>query len=316
MYLAGDFRHLVNMRLLALAIAAVLTMTACGSENGSAPSTTKSTSSSATTAGSPSASAASAASPSVTAAARTPRLDAIAVIGHSGATGYNSTDTDEDVPENSWATGSNPKVDSISSRLLATHPALKDHAYNAAVSGSDSNDLMGQAQDLLVNDPVPDIVFIQSIDNDLQCDGSDAQNLPAFKSRVADVITFLRQNIPGVKLYFDDQAVNVHAYDVVVAHRPGGLFHLDTGDDCNVVKDGKLDPVGEARLQKLVDQYFAQLVSICKSVSNCATDDGALQDMAVTDADISADMDHFTVSGLAKVARIVWDTMPAAWKSG
>src|SRR4051812_14202510 len=146
MYLAGDIRHLVNMRLLGLAIAAVLTVSACGSENGSASSTTKSTSSSATPAGSPSASAASSASPSV-AAARTPRLDAIAVIGHSGATGYNSTGTDQDVPENSWATGSNPKVDSIYRRLLATHPALKDHAYNAAVSGSDSNDLMGQAQD-------------------------------------------------------------------------------------------------------------------------------------------------------------------------
>ena len=179
--------HPVNVRLPVLAIAAVLTVSACGSENGSTPSTTTST------------------SPSVT-AARTPQLDAIAVIGHSGATGYNSTGTDEDVPENSWATGSNPKVDSIYSRLLASHPALKGHAYNAAVSGSDSNDLMRQAQDLLVNDPVPDIVFIQSVDNDLQCDGSDAQNLPAFKSRVADVITFLRQNIPGVKLYFDDQA--------------------------------------------------------------------------------------------------------------
>ena len=238
------------------------------------------------------------------------------MIGHSGATGYNSNGTDSDVLANSWATGTNPKVASIYKRLLATHPRLKDHAYNAAVSGSDSNDLMGQAETLLDHDPVPDIVFIQSIDNDLQCDGSDAQNLPAFKSRVVDVVTFLQQNIPGVKIYFDDQAVDVRHYDMVLAQRPGGLDHLDTGDDCSVVKGAKIDPAGEARLQKLVDQYFAQLKRNCISVHKCATDGGALQDMTVTDADITVDMDHFTVPGLAKVAAIVWDTLPAGWKNG
>ena len=308
-----DLRHSLDTRLLASGFAAVLALSACGSEDGPALNTSTSTSSSATTAASLPASA----SPSATSpVARTSRLDAIAVIGHSGATGYNSTGTDGDERANSWVTGTSPKVASIYQRLLATHPGLKNHAYNAAISGSDSNDLMSQATEIIGQDPVPDIVFIQSIDNDLQCDGTDAQNLPAFKSRVAGVVRFLQRSIPGVKIYFDDQAVNVHAYDVVLAKRPGGLDHLNTGDDCNVVKGGKLDRAGEARLQKLVEQYFNQLVSICTSVPNCATDGGALQRIAVADADISLDMDHFTVPGLAKVAAVVWDTLPAAWKNG
>src|SRR4051794_14135573 len=204
-----DLRHTVDMRVLALGFAAVLALSACGSKDGSALNASKPTSSSATTAASLPASA----SPSATSpVARTSRLDAIAVIGHSGATGYDSTGTDGDVLANSWATGTNPKVASIYERLLAAHPRLRDHAYNAAVGGSDSNDLMNQAESLLGHDPVPDIVFIQSIDNDLQCDGSDAQNLSAFNSRVADVVTFLQQSIPEVKIYFDDQAVDVHHY--------------------------------------------------------------------------------------------------------
>ena len=236
-----DLRHSLDTRLLALGFAAVLALSACGSGDGPARNTSTSTSSSATTAASlPAASLPASASPSATApVARTSRLDAIAVIGHPGATGYNSTGTDGDERANSWVTGTNPKVASIYQRLLATHPALEDHAYNAAISGSDSNDLMSQAMEIIGEDPVPDIVFIQSIDNDLQCDGTDAQNLPAFKSRVAGVVRFLQRSIPGVKIYFDDQAVNVHAYDVVLAKRPGGLDHLNTGDDCNVVKGGK-----------------------------------------------------------------------------
>ena len=301
------------MRVIVLALAVVLTCAACGSKEDPAANPSGSSSSLATA---ESTSTLTTAPPSTPPVARTPALDAIAVIGHSGATGYDSTGTDGDVPANSWATGTNPKVASIYERLLAAHPTLKDHAYNAAVSGSDSNDLTDQAESLLDRDPVPDIVFIQSIDNDLQCDGSDAENLPAFKSRVVDVVTFLQQSIPGVKIYFDDQAVDVHHYDAVLAQRPGGLDHLDTGDDCNVVRGGKIDPAGEARLQKLVDQYFAQLKSICLSVHDCATDGGALQDITVTDADISLDMDHFTVPGLAKVAAVVWDTFPAAWKNG
>ena len=120
-----DLRHTVDVRLLALGFAAVLALSACGSNDDSALNTSKSTSSSPTTAASLPASA----SPSATSpVARTSRLDAIAVIGHSGATGYNSPGTGGDERANSWATGTNPKVASIYQRLLATHPALEIHA--------------------------------------------------------------------------------------------------------------------------------------------------------------------------------------------
>jgi hypothetical protein len=132
---------------------------------------------------------------------------------------------------------------------------------------------------------------------------------------VRDVVAYLRHSVPGVEIYFDDQAVDGHSYDAVVARRPEGLSHLDTGDDCDVVDGDRLDPAGEATLQGLVDQYFAELVDLCASVADCTTDGGALQDIQVADADISPDLDHFAVPGLAKVADVVWSTLPEAWTS-
>ena len=74
--------------------------------------------------------------------------DGIVVMGHSGATGYDSNplNREADAPENSWATGDNPAVNSIYRRILARHPAIEGHAFNVARSGSDVNDLMRQAR--------------------------------------------------------------------------------------------------------------------------------------------------------------------------
>ena len=53
--------------------------------------------------------------------------NSMVVLGHSGATGYDSDPASPgaDAPQNSWATGTNPAVNSIYSRLLALNPAIK-----------------------------------------------------------------------------------------------------------------------------------------------------------------------------------------------
>ena len=64
--------------------------------------------------------------------------NAVVVLGHSGATGYDS-DTkapETDARQNSWATGDNPAVDSIYLRLLALNPAVRGHNTNLAVAGT------------------------------------------------------------------------------------------------------------------------------------------------------------------------------------
>ena len=59
-------------------------------------------------------------------------------LGGSVTAGFNTDCPDPwtDCPDNSWATGTNPAVDSVYIRLLALNPQLKDHNANDADSGT------------------------------------------------------------------------------------------------------------------------------------------------------------------------------------
>jgi hypothetical protein len=281
------------LRLLALVLAAALGLGAC-SGSGDEPA---------------------ASGPTHTPATRTPELDAIGVIGHSGATGADSLGDGQDVRTNSWATGANDEVDSIYERLLVNHPALEDHNWNEAISGSDVTSLMGQAQVLMGYDPVPDIVLVQGIDNDIRCDGTDEQNYQPFEDAIREVVDYLERADPGVKLFFVDVWGSAQEYDDVVSTLPHGIDHLtDTGPCAAYTPDGKRHPDHEAYLQQVVDAYFARLEKVCAEVEGCATDGGALKDFGLEPRDLTNDMNHLMSSGQAKMAAIVWDHLPAAWK--
>src|SRR5688572_30402943 len=61
----------------------------------------------------------------------------VIAIGHSGLTGENSDSERPFQPalENSWATGTNPEVNSIYLRLSEVHPETEGHVANTAVGG-------------------------------------------------------------------------------------------------------------------------------------------------------------------------------------
>jgi hypothetical protein len=291
-------------RFVAIALTSAL-LAGCGGEDASGPSTTTASSSTST--------------PTATASrARTPELDAIGAIGHSGATGANSTGTGADVPENSWITGTNPKVDSIYQRLLARHPALAGHNWNEAQSGTRADSLMLQADALLSHDPVPDIVFIVSIDNDILCDGTDDQNVHEYGAEVAAVVDHLQATAPGTRVFFNDTPFSVHQYDAALMTIDGGREHIDwPGSPCDPLgEDGTIDPAGERYQQQVYDDYYGRLQDICAARSDCATDGHALQDETFTASaeDFADDLDHLSVRGLAREAAVVWRTLPPDWK--
>ena len=69
-------------------------------------------------------------------------------LGASVTVGFNSDCPDGwvDCPDNSWATGTNPAVDSVYQRLLELNPGLRDHNANDAESGTAMVALDGQAE--------------------------------------------------------------------------------------------------------------------------------------------------------------------------
>jgi hypothetical protein len=232
----------------------------------------------------------------------------VAVIGHSGATGYNS-DPDQpgvDVQANSWATGTNSDVNSIYLRMLATNPSLEGHAINLAIDGSDVTSLTAQATQLVGRTPKPQLVLVQTIDNDQKCDGTDAANYAPYRTKLTQVLDTLAQGLPDARIFILSQWADVKTYDrVVFALKPS---HLAGDGPCDTVNPQtmKIDPAKEAYLQGMIDDYWGIVTDVCALHPTCRTDGGALQHFDLKPEDLSSDYDHLSVAGHAKLAAMVW----------
>ena len=235
----------------------------------------------------------------------------VAVIGHSGATGYGS-DPDkpgEDVKANSWATGTNPQVQSIYLRMLATNPSLEGHATNLAISGSNVDSLIQQAAQLVERNPKPQLVLIQTIDNDQKCDGTDAANYEPYRAKLTEVLDTLAKGLPKAQIFIVSQWADVKTYGrVVFAIDPD---HLAGDGPCDTVNPQtmKIDPVKEAYLQALVNDYWRIVTDVCKLHPTCRTDGGAMQHFDLKPEDMTSDRNHLSVAGQAKMAGMVWASL-------
>ncbi|GAB3589427.1 hypothetical protein GCM10027446_01770 [Angustibacter peucedani] len=233
------------------------------------------------------------------------------VLGHSGTTGY---DSDPDAPgtdvlANSWAVGTNPAVQSLYLRVLALNPAVEGHAVGFGIDGSDVDSLIDQELQAAAVRPRPDLVLIQSIDNDIKCDGTDDQNYERFRQQLTTVMDALARDLPDARVFFVDQWSSVKTYDrVALQVNPD---KLKGSGPCDVAdtRTGKVLPAKEAYLQGLVDRYFAIIGDVCGLYPRCRTDGGALQGLRLTPPDLSPDMNHLSVSGHRKMAALVFEVL-------
>ncbi|MFH8250973.1 SGNH/GDSL hydrolase family protein [Microbacterium sp. B2969] len=257
----------------------------------------------------PAPAAASRATPTATVTAVPGWPSAMAAIGHSGLTGYDSKDRGVDAKSNSWATGDNPDVDSVYARIVAQNPAMTGHAVNLAVDGSGVVDLLRQAKALASMDPKPELILVQSIDNDMQCDGTDAEHLPVYREGLVEVMDALAAGVPDATVMFVSQWGSVERYDAAIVQVAPS--HVAGSGPCDTVDPAtqQIVPEKEAGLQALVDEYFATIVDVCSQYEHCMTDGGAMQGMEVEPADLTPDFNHLSEAGHAKMAAIVWQVL-------
>jgi hypothetical protein len=238
----------------------------------------------------------------------------IVVIGHSGATGYDSdpSQPDEDIEANSWATGTNPDVQSVYLRVLARNPAVEGNVHNLAIDGSGVESLVGQATQAVAVTPAPELVLVQSIDNDIRCDGTDEANYEPFRAHLRKAMDILTAGLPDADIFFVSQWADVVTYDrVAVLLRPQQF----AGDgSCDLVDPTtmQVDPAKEAYIQGLVDAYFGIIMDVCATYPTCRTDGGANQRMDLVAEDLSRDLNHLSVSGHAKMAAIEFEALYGA----
>lgn len=239
--------------------------------------------------------------------------NAIVVLGHSGTTGYESDPAapGTDARQNSWATGENPDVDSIYSRLLAVNPAVEGHASNFGVDGSTVDDLAPQVDQALALDPLPDLFMVQEVDNDMQCDGTDKDNYEPFAQTLTEQLTRITTAAPKATiLLVSSPPGTVQNYGRVVSQHPGGVAANTGSGPCDMFdSSGAAVPPHWRYQEKVITGYHAQLAAVCKQFPTCVYDDGALYRMRITADDLADDYMHLSVSGHNKQAALEWGVL-------
>ena len=240
---------------------------------------------------------------------KTVLANSIVVLGHSGATGFGSDATDfmRDAYENSWATGTNPEVNSVYVRLLAQNPAIKGHNFNFAKDGSRVDDLVRQANMALKLSPPVDLVLIQTIDNDIRCDRTDAQNYAPFGAALLRALTLLHAGAPHARLFLVSQWGSVERDVAIGQQLPFSVAYASGSGPCDVYdKDGQIRPDQVKYLQDVVNHYHAELHTSCSVVPQCSTDKGAMQQLDLGVGDLVSDGNHLSISGHRKMAAMAW----------
>ena len=128
------------------------------------------------------------------------------VLGHSAATGEDSDPSQPhvEVRANSWATGTNPAVDSVYLRILAHNPAIKGHDFNLAQAGATVAQLYAQAQSAVVLKPTPQLFLIQTVDNDIVCPAGPS-DYARFRADLLAALRVISHGAPRARIYVVSQ---------------------------------------------------------------------------------------------------------------
>ena len=194
----------------------------------------------------------------------------IIAIGHSGLTGEGTGATSQPVYANSWATGTDPEVDSEYLRMTAALPETEGHVANTAVGGAPASTLSSQAKAALGKVPAPALAIIQTVDNDIQC---DAANVADVGAAVADVLALIHDASPNTKILVVGQLgrPSVSFVEDLVAHDPAAKAGLTwpTSARSSTLQGPCTRRASRSSLQA-IDAYEAETARVCAAVPNCA----------------------------------------------
>jgi hypothetical protein len=266
----------------------------------------------------PSGAASQSAIASPSAATPTPDLSkpiGIIAIGHSGLTGEGTSDAKRAAPENSWATGTSAEVNSVYLRLAAVRPETMGHIANDASGGAPASELADQAQLALQTVPVPALVIISTIDDDIRCDGTDATHVKEFGGFVAKALDVIGKASPNSRILVVGQlgrpspsfVKQLVAFDPSVKASLTGTGMCDFYDPAGNLVDAHFNT-----LIGIIDAYEAEQARVCAAVPHCQTDGGVRARYVDSLGNFSSDWNHLNVKGQAAEAALIWPVVVKA----
>lgn len=238
--------------------------------------------------------------------------NAMVVIGHSGATGFNSDPArpGRDALENSWATGTNPAVGSVYLRLLALDPAIRGHSVNLARDGAKASDMLRQAQTAVKLKPKSELILFEGMDNDIRCDVQLDVQLASFRSTFTKILKTLAHGLPNARILVMSQYGRPATYALAIQGDPAARATATGPGDCDLFDEtGNLQPAHVARLTSLIESYERVERDVCASFVHCRNDGGAFARVVDELADLTSDYNHLSPRGHAKAAAAAWSAM-------
>lgn len=230
----------------------------------------------------------------------------IVAVGHSGLTGEGTAGPLVENKRASWATGSLPEVNSIYLRLVAVVPGTKDRVVNTARGGASANALLSQAETALRFVPVPLLAIVQTVDNDIQCEGA---NVTQVGEHLLTALEAIHGASPNTRILVVGQPgrPSIAYITELVTQVPAAKAGMTWADDCSFFDaEGNLREEGVAKLTAAIDAYEAETARVCSLVPNCSTDGGVRRTWVDRMEYYASDWAHFNTQGQAAQAEQLW----------
>jgi lysophospholipase L1-like esterase len=260
-------------------------------------------------------------------ATKVPRV--MAALGDSITRGFNTsgpgcpTGPSLDCPQNSWATGTNPAVDSVRERLDAISPQPLT-AYNDAVSGARAINLLSQAQTAAAQDP--DLVLIEIGANDA-CALPSPTPTATFREQVREALALLVS--ANKQVYIQLMSIpDINNLRTIFTEPPDPnaigrwkAFNVCQGLLAEPLSTAPADEERREAFRAQVIAYNEALEEVCAEFKRCIWDDYAVFESGFTTADVAtvantptADYFHPSVAGQARLAEAAWSTTFNDWQ--
>jgi hypothetical protein len=231
----------------------------------------------------------------------------VIAMGHSGITGEGATGDSATWTDYSWATGSADEVNSIYSRMVELLPETEGQVANTGAPGSPSTELASEASEALGQVPAPALALIQTIDNDMRCDGTDETHVSEFGQNVQDALDVLSEKSPDSQVLIVSQRGRpTDAAKFFPAAEP---VTLDVSDDpCGFVNaDGEYVAEKAEYLTSVIGLYEAEQKRVCALYPTCHDDGGVMTQFDDSvEGRLSPDFNHLSIAGQAAVAETLW----------
>ncbi|MFD9463724.1 SGNH/GDSL hydrolase family protein [Streptomyces sp. NPDC060027] len=239
--------------------------------------------------------------------------ESMAAVGDSITRGFDACSVLSDCPEVSWATGSDPQVNSLAVRLLGATGAA-ERSWNYAVTGARMADLPGQMAQAATRKP--ELVTVMAGANDACRSSTSAMtSVEDFRTGFQDAMDTLRGTLPKTQVYVSSvpdlkrlwsegrgNPLGKQVWKLGIC--PSMLGDADSLDSAATLRRGKV--------QDRVEAYNQVLREVCAKDRRCRFDGGAVFDYRFgTDQLSHWDWFHPSKNGQARLAEIAYRTVTA-----